>query len=122
MKKIIFLILFLTFFTVSIVAYADGSNVCTWAESKNWGAAAPGKLTRGILNTGLGWTNLFVQPFKEDTIMGGIGKGLSDFAMRTVQGIGEILLFWLPPAPHETMRDCVFYDWGVLERQPDIST
>lgn len=95
-------------------AYA---NVCNWAESKNWAVSAPGKLTRGIINVGLGWTNIFIQPFREDNVMSGIGLGLSNFAVRTVQGIGEILLFWLPPAPEETLHECAFYDWGMIERE-----
>ncbi len=95
------------------IVHAD---VCTWAESKTWSVSAPGKLTRGVFNTALGWTNLFVQPFKGDGFMNGFGKGLSDMFVRTFQGVGEILLFWLPPVPEEPLTECVFYDWGMMER------
>ena len=114
MKKVAVLVLIVGFLIANKPLYADDSNVCTWAQSKSWSVSAPGKLTRGILNLGLGWTNLFVQPFKEDTVMNGIGKGLGFFAVRTVQGLGEILLFWLPPAPDEPLHECVLYDWGML--------
>ena len=111
MKKVASLLL--VFGLVTTPLYA---NVCTWAESKSWSVSAPGKITRGLINAALGWTNLFVQPFKEDTVMSGIGKGLAFFGVRTVQGIGEILLFWLPPAPDEPLKDCVFYDWGTMQQ------
>ena len=92
------------------------AHVCNWAESKEWRVSAPGKLTRGIINTGLGWTNLFVQPFKGDSVMNGVGAGLSECMVRTMQGLGEILLFWLPPVPEEPLTECVFYDWGIMEK------
>ena len=114
MKKIVMMMV-IVFICANSFAYA---NVCTWAESKNWSVSAPGKLTRGIINTGLGWTDLFVEPFKaHEGVMGGIGKGLSDMFVRTFQGIGEILLFWLPPAPEEPLTECVFYDWGTMSKK-----
>ncbi|MBI4388377.1 MAG: hypothetical protein HY582_04985 [Candidatus Omnitrophica bacterium] len=118
MKQVKFISLALLVIVILSVPSMAQANVCTWAESKNWGVSAPGKLTRGLFNTGLGWTNLFVQPFREETVMGGIGKGMSEFFVRTLQGVGELLLFWIPPAPEESMKECVFYDWGMLERQP----
>ena len=113
MKFISIVLLVVMILSVPSIAQAD---ICTMAESKNWGVSAPGKLTRGLFNTGLGWTNLFVQPFRGESVMGGIGMGLSNFFVRTLQGIGELLLFWIPPAPEESMKDCVFYDWGLMER------
>ncbi|PIQ86647.1 MAG: hypothetical protein COV74_03895 [Candidatus Omnitrophica bacterium CG11_big_fil_rev_8_21_14_0_20_45_26] len=113
-RTVISLSIILFVCSFSMPARAD---ICTWAEADTWGVSAPGKLVRGVLNTALGWTNLFVQPFKGDGVMNGIGAGLSNFAVRTTQGIGEILLFWLPPVPEEPMQDCVFYDWGTMERQ-----
>ena len=115
MKQFFAIFVTLLILISSPAAFADG-NVCTWAESKSYAVSAPGKLTRGVLNLGLGWTNIFVQPFREDDVMTGIGKGLSDFFVRTFQGAGEILLFWLPPVPNEPMKECVFYDWGAMER------
>lgn len=114
MKKVAGLILVFGLLAVNMPVYASESNACTWAESKSWGVSAPGKLVRGVMNLGLGWTNIFVQPFKEDTVMNGFGKGLAFFAVRTVQGLGEILLFWLPPVPDEPLHECVLYDWGTL--------
>ena len=111
MKKSVAWVVILLLLSTS--AYA---NVCTWAESKSWSVSAPCKLTRGILNLGLGWTNLLVQPFKGDGVMNGIGLGLSNFTTRTIQGLGEILLFWLPPAPEEPLTECVFYDWGLMQK------
>ena len=115
MKKLWTLVLLVFVAMGSVAAFADG-NVCTWAESKRYSVSAPGKLTRGVINLGLGWTNIFVQPFREDDVMSGIGKGLSDFAVRTFQGAGEILLFWLPPVPNEPLKECVFYDWGAMQK------
>ena len=115
MKRVIAMVSLALLFSAYPV-FAGDSNVCTWAEAKTWGTSAPGKLTRGILNTGLGWTNIFVQPFKESPVISGIGKGLGFFAVRTVQGLGELFLFWLPPVPNEPLRECVFYDWGLIDR------
>lgn len=115
MKKFLVFTLMTIICLSSATAFADG-NVCTWAESKRYAVSAPGKLTRGVINLGLGWTNIFVQPFREDDVMTGIGKGLSDFFVRSFQGAGEILLFWLPPVPNEPLRECVFYDWGAMEK------
>lgn len=114
MKKIA-LVLVIFLIGMSASAYAE-SNCCNWAESKNWAVSAPGKLTRGVINLGLGWTNMFVEPFQTDSVMEGIGKGISDFLIRTFQGAGEIILFWLPPPPEETLHECVFYDWGLIDR------
>ena len=114
MKITVFIVLTVVILSAATFAYAGDSNVCTWAESKSWAVSAPGKLTRGVINVAFGWTNLFIQPFKDDSVIGGVGLGLSNFFVRTFQGAGEILLFWLPPASDEPLHECAFYDMGLM--------
>ena len=94
--------------------------VCEGAESQNFGKSAPGKLGRGLVNIGLGWTNLFAQPIQAGSSGGnvftGIGKGFGYTFVRTVQGVAEIGLFWLPPAYGESLKHCALGDLGVTGR------
>ena len=95
--------------------------VCEAAESRNFGKSAPGKIGRGLVNTGLGWTNLLAQPIQAGSSGGnvftGIGKGLWMTVVRTVQGVVEIGLFWLPPGPGEdALKHCALGDMGITGR------
>ncbi len=96
--------------------WAEECGVCNIAESQSWGVSASGKIVRGVVNLGLGWTNILVQPFKESDHMMGIGKGFANFFVRAFQGAGEILTFWLPPTPSEPESQCALGDMGVTGR------
>ena len=54
--------------------------LCKAAEAQNFGKSAFGKIGRGLVNAGLGWTNLFAQPIHAGksggNVLSGIGKGL----------------------------------------------
>ena len=95
--------------------------VCEGAESQNFGKSAPGKIGRGAVNILLGWTNLFTQPFHAGSnggnVLAGIGKGFGYTVVRTVQGVVELGLFWLPPGPGgEALKYCAFGDMGITGR------
>ncbi|MBI4358357.1 MAG: hypothetical protein HY584_03575 [Candidatus Omnitrophica bacterium] len=94
--------------------------VCEVAESQDYGESAPGKIGRGLVNIGLGWTNLIAQPIQAGSSGGnvgaGFGKGLWLTLVRTVQGVAEIGLFWLPPGPEEALKHCALGDLGVTGR------
>jgi hypothetical protein len=101
----------------ALFATEDGKcGVCDLAQSREWGASAPGKLLRGVANVGLSWTNLFAQPIREESIMGGMAKGVGVMMTRLFQGAGEILLSWIPPATEEPLHECVFGDMGITGR------
>ena len=95
--------------------------VCEGAEAQNFGKSAPGKIGRGLVNVVLGWTNLFAQPIHAGksggNILSGIGKGLGYTVVRTVQGVVEVALFWLPQGPGgEPLKHCALGDMGITQR------
>ena len=94
--------------------------ICEAAESQNFAKSAPGKIERGVVNILFGWTNLFAQPIQSGqsggNILAGIGNGFSYTLIRTIQGVVELGLFWLPPAHGEPLNHCAFGDLGVTGR------
>src|SRR3989338_3912652 len=50
--------------------------VCEGAESPFYGKSAPGKVARGLVNIGLGWTNLFAQPVQSGQSGGNVLTGI----------------------------------------------
>jgi len=94
--------------------------VCEGAESQSFAKSAPGKLGRGVVNILLGWTNLFAQPIQAGksggSILSGIGNGFSNTLIRTIQGVVELGLFWLPPSHGEPLTHCALGDLGITGR------
>jgi hypothetical protein len=94
--------------------------VCEHAESVRYTASWWGKITRGLVNVGLGWTNLIAQPknaiSEGDNLLKGIGKGFGYTGLRTIQGVVEILVFWLPPVQDEPLKNCALGDLGITGR------
>ncbi|GEM_PF-6621557 len=94
--------------------------VCELAESPNFAKSAPGKIERGVVNILFGWTNLFAQPIQSGKsgggIWSGIGNGFSYTVIRTVQGVVELGLFWLPPSHGEPLTHCALGDLGITGR------
>lgn len=94
--------------------------VCEGAESESWARSAPGKIVRGLTNAGLGWTNLFAQPVhlanSGESVLTGVGKGFGYLFIRTIQGVVEIGIFWLPPTHDEPLKNCALGDLGITGR------
>ena len=94
--------------------------VCEHAESVKYTTSWWGKITRGFVNTGLGWTNLIAQPKKTvsegGNLLIGIGKGFGYTGLRTIQGVAEILISWLPPVHDEPLKNCALGDLGMTGR------
>jgi hypothetical protein len=94
--------------------------VCEGAESVQWGRSWWGKITRGLTNTGFGWTNLIAQPKNAvsdgDNLLLGIGKGFGYTGLRTIQGVVEIVISWLPPVHDEPLKNCALGDLGITGR------
>lgn len=94
--------------------------VCKGAESVKYGRSWWGKITRGLMNTAFGWTNLIAQPKKAvsegDNLFKGIGKGFGYAGLRTIQGVVEVLISWLPPVQDEPLKNCAFGDLGITGR------
>ena len=117
----------LTLLVVSLctgLAFTDEAvracGICEHAESGNYAVSAPGKISRGIVNIGFGWTNLFMQPKKSvdhgENLLMGIGKGFGYTLLRTIEGVAEAGLFFLPPAFEEPLKNCAFGDMGITGR------
>ncbi len=94
--------------------------VCEGAESQSFAKSAPGKLGRGVVNILLGWTNLFAQPIQasksNSSMLSGIGNGFGYTLIRTIQGVVELGLFWLPPSHGEPLTHCALGDLGITGR------
>ena len=94
--------------------------ICEHAESVKYTTSWWGKISRGFVNTGLGWTNLIAQPknavSEGDNLLLGIGKGFGYAGLRTIQGVVEIMISWLPPVHDEPLKNCALGDLGVTGR------
>lgn len=94
--------------------------LCEAAESQSFAKSAVGKIERGMVNILLGWTNLFAQPIQSGktggNVWSGIGNGFGHMLIRTVQGVVELGLFWLPPAHGEPLTHCALGDLGITGR------
>lgn len=87
--------------------------ICTRTRSHAYGEKAGSTLARGAANALLGWTELIAQPASEAKRGGnlavGLGKGVSQGAMRTFGGVAEVLTFWMPKVENEYLHfseDC----------------
>ena len=89
--------------------------ICSKAnsESATYAEKAGNTLARGVLNLGLGWTELIRQPAKKaregGNVFLGILNGVGHSATRSVRGLGEILTFWAPKVQGEYVhfsKDC----------------
>lgn len=94
--------------------------LCEAAESQSFAKSAVGKIERGAVNILLGWTNLFAQPIQSGrsggNVLAGIGNGFGYTLLRTIQGVVELGLFWLPPAHGEPLTHCALGDLGITGR------
>jgi len=126
----IFILSFLIASSANSVVFAEESlevsqelascGVCEGAESVKYGRSWWGKLERGLINTGLGWTNLVAQPKQAvsdgENLLLGIGKGFGYTGLRTIQGVVEIVISWLPPVHDEPLKNCALGDMGITGR------
>jgi len=89
--------------------------ICSKLEGANpsYGEKAGNTFTRGLLNFGLGWTEMIRQPGKAaregKDVFHGVANGLAFSARRTLRGIGEVLTFWTPKIQDEYIHfsdDC----------------
>lgn len=68
-----------------------------WKEQGgNYGDQTKAKLDFGIKNLLGGWTELLTQPFKQDNLGTGLGKGLYNAVIFTIGGLLHTVTF---PAP-----------------------
>ena|SRR3989338_9069224 len=69
--------------------------------SDNYAERAFFRLTHGLLNAGLGWTQFFVEPYKSVTqegqdIVDGIFEGIAYSGYYTILGGWDLATFWVP--------------------------
>ena len=86
---------------VSTAAFANCKCVDK-VTSDNYGVRAPSRLLHGIINAGLGWTEIFTEPFNTvrdkggSQIVEGIFTGLGMAAYYSALGAWDIATFWVP--------------------------
>jgi hypothetical protein len=74
-----------------------------WTEEDTYGEKTMGKLQFGLLNTLLGWTDIFWEPIRSskkcescDSVWTGLGKGLTDAVVNEVGGAIHLITFPIP--------------------------
>ena len=95
-----YMALFLCIALTSPSAFAM-ANMDNNVRSDNYGVRAPSRLLHGIVNAGLGWTQLFYEPVHSVRSEGqNIGEGILDGIVQTtyytVLGAWDIGTFWVP--------------------------
>ena len=99
--------------------------VCSKAESFRYGPKLFGSLMRGLLNTGLGWTEILNQPVQaardKEGMAAGLGRAPGRAVTRTARGVKELLTFWKAPDPtgeraSQSAYDCTLGSLGMTAR------
>jgi len=103
---------------VEVSETSPSCGVCQLAESERFSRSAFGKIERGVVNILLGWTNLIAKPIQKSggSVWTGIGDGFVYTFNRTVQGVVELGLFWLPPSHGEPLKECALGDLRITGR------
>ena len=100
MKRLIQAFVIIGTIGLTVAAFAADCAVCSRATSDRYWTKTGGQLTRGVANTGLGWTELVRQPVKEarggGNVVIGMGKGVGHAVKRTGQGLVEIVMSPMP--------------------------
>ena len=73
-------------------------------------------MLHGVINAGLGWTQLFVKPVKAvkhegKNVVDGIFEGLAHSVYYTVLGVWDLATFWFPGEGGKQIaaKDCVLF-------------
>ena len=96
----LYVVLFLCVTLISPSAFAMGDMKAN-VTSDNYAVRAPSRLLHGIVNAGLGWTQLIYEPIHsvraENQNLGqGILDGLAQTVYFSVLGAWDIATFWVP--------------------------
>lgn len=96
------------------------SEMLARVTNDNWSVRAPWRFLHGIVNLGLGWTELLVEPYKSvrfqgENIAQGVTDGFAEALYYSVAGIWDLATFWVPgqAGANIAVRDCVMktYDF-----------
>ncbi len=72
----------------------------TWAEEATYGAKTGAKLKYGLVNTFLGWTELFTEPYEAtqygENFFVGLGRGVWNGVADTFLGAAHAITFPIP--------------------------
>jgi hypothetical protein len=96
MKKTIVLLLLAAMFLSPVSIFAASP----WMEEDTYGERVAGKLHLGLMNTLLGWTDIFFEPVRAskkcsdcDSVWTGLGKGFTDAVVNEVGGALQLVTF-----------------------------
>ena len=80
-----------------VIALPSMAFASPWVDKPTYGEKVTGKLTYGLKNTLLGWTELFKQPMDHTKdpmdFFKGIGKGIYNTVIYTVGGVLHTVTF-----------------------------
>ncbi|MCM8776309.1 MAG: hypothetical protein NC930_08200 [Candidatus Omnitrophica bacterium] len=105
--------------SVLILVLAAGSAFagCSMDEkvvSDNYAERAGSRLLCGLVNAGLGWTQIFVEPrqsvkYDDQNIVDGIFDGFGGAVYYSVLGVWDLGTFWFPGSGGKDIaaKDCV---------------
>ena len=105
--------------------------ICHHANNQeaDYGEKAGYTLLRGATNTVFGWTEILTEPAAEaqrnGNLVVGIGKGVQNAVVRTAEGLGEVLTFWMPKGPKgypKISTDCPICHAPLQPAAPSKST
>lgn len=75
--------------------FAEGAS--PWTQQNGWTARAGGKLSHGLTNLLLGWTELITEPdealWNGESLTGGVTRGLWHAVGQTLGGAVQVLTF-----------------------------
>ena len=115
-RKLISLLVFaVVLFSFTVPGYSmDEKEMIAKVTSDNYGERAFFRLTHGIVNAGLGWTQLLWEPIKSvrqdgQNLAEGIFDGLGYSVYFTALGVWDIATFWVPGEQGKeiAVKDCV---------------
>lgn len=94
------------------VVLAAGISGPVWAGDEDipYPVRVPFRIVRGVVNIGLGWTEIFLRPIgehKTESFLEALGAGGTHTWMRFAAGGVDITTFWVPDMQMEE----IYPDW-----------
>jgi len=96
MKKATILLLLAVMFLTPVAGFAASP----WMDEDTYGERVSGKFRFGLMNTLLGWTDIFFEPIRAskkcescDSVWTGLGKGFTDAIVNEVGGAIQLVTF-----------------------------
>ncbi len=99
-------------FPLIVMLFLGSGQLYAADEDIPYGVRMPYRIVRGVVNIGLGWTEILLRPFgeiKTEGFFGAVPKAAYDTLTRSSAGFQDIFMFWVPDMQMEN----VYPDWEV---------